>query len=97
MYVKQNKRIRLPILALKPRVDVNRSPKTGVSVDTQKGLMSSKMFFKKQKSSHNFYTSGILFLSIKLAHIWLLVLIYALEMLQQVEEGKTFFTSNNEN
>ena len=53
--------------------------------------MSSKMFFKKQKSSHNFDTSGILFLLIKLAHISLLVLIYALEMLQQVEEGMTFF------
>ena len=35
-------RIRLPALALKPRGDVTRSPKPGVSVAPQNGLMPSK-------------------------------------------------------
>ena len=41
--------IRLPTLALKPRGDITRSPKR-VSVSPQKGLMSSKLFFKKRLS-----------------------------------------------
>ena len=39
-----------PTLALKPRGDVTRSPKIGVSVAPQKGLMSSKNLKKKKKS-----------------------------------------------
>ena len=37
------------ILALKPRADVTRSPKQGLSVALQNGLMSSKIFYKWMK------------------------------------------------
>ena len=38
-----------PTLTLKPRADINKSPKTGVSVAPQKGLMSSKNLGKKKE------------------------------------------------
>ena len=40
--------IRLPTLAFKPRGDITRSPKTGVSVAHEKGLMSSKNCKKRK-------------------------------------------------
>ena len=47
MYASTKCEIRMPTLALKPRGDVTRSPKRGLSVAPQKGLMSFKFFLKK--------------------------------------------------
>ena len=37
----------MPTLALKPRGDLTRSPKQGCQLSHKKGLMSYKIFFKK--------------------------------------------------
>ena len=52
--------IRLPTLALKPRGEVTRSPKTGVSVAPQKGLMSSKNFKKINFGPYGWCMPGVL-------------------------------------
>ena len=45
-----------PPLALNPRVAITRSPKIGVSVAPQKGLMSSKKIFIKKKKKNILHT-----------------------------------------